>query len=98
MLYVAMLFGPIATITSNLKLLPLLRTYAILWDERDQFIRDAVERGERTLVVTNFQKHKELRGLDHTSLWMVGDLEEDPDYWINQGAAWYYGLDKISTK
>jgi hypothetical protein len=98
LVYIALFFGPIATINANLKLLPTLRTYSILWDERDQVIRDAVNRGEKILTVTNFQKHKDLQGLDNSSLWIVGDLEEDPDYWINQGAAKYYGLDKLSTK
>ena len=98
LVYTALVFGPIATITANLKLLPTLRTYSILWDERDQIIRDAVNRGEKILTVANFQKHKDLQGLDNSSLWIVGDLEEDPDYWINQGAARYYGLDKLSTK
>jgi hypothetical protein len=98
LVYIALFFGPVATISSNLKLLPTLRTYSILWDERDQIIRDAVNRGEKTLTVTNFQKHKDLQALDNSSLWIVGDLEEDPDYWINQGAAKYYGLDKLSTK
>jgi hypothetical protein len=98
LVYIALFFGPIATINANLKLLPTLRTYSILWDERDQVIRDAVNRGEKTLTVANFQNHKDLQGLDNSSLWIVGDLEEDPDYWINQGAAKYYGLDKLSTK
>ena len=98
LVYIALVFGPIATITANLKLLPSLRIYSILWDERDQVIRDAGNRGERILTVTNFQKHKDLQGLDNASLWIVGDLEEDPDYWINQGAARYYGLDQLSTK
>jgi len=98
LVYIALIFGPIATITANLKLLPILITYSILWDERDQFIKDAVNRGEKILTVTNFQKHKDLRRLDNSSLWIVGDLEEDPDYWINQGAARYYGLDKLSAK
>lgn len=98
LVYVALVYGPIATISSNLKLIPTLRTYSILWDERDQIIKDAVKSGKRSIVVPNFQKHKELQALDNDSLWIVGDLEEDPDYWINQGAAWYYGLDEISTK
>lgn len=98
LVYTALVFGPTATITANLKLMPTLRTYSILWDERDQVIKEAVNRGEQTLTVTNFQKHKDLRSLDNSSLWIVGDLEEDPDYWINQGAAWYYGLDELATK
>ena len=96
--YIILIFGPIATISANLKLIPTLRAYSILWDERDQAIRDAVKSGESSIVVPNFQKHKELRALDNNSLWIVGDLEEDPDYWINQGAAWYYGLNELSTK
>jgi hypothetical protein len=98
LVYIVLVYGPIATLSANLKLIPTLRTYSNLWDERDQLIKEAVNRGERTIVVTNFQKHRELRVLDNSSLWIVGDLEEDPGYWINQGAAWYYGLDELSTK
>jgi hypothetical protein len=98
LVYIALVFGPVATISSSVKLIPVLRTYSILWDKRHQYIKNAVKQGETSVVVTNLQKHKNLRELDNSSLWMVGELEEDPNYWINQGAAWYYGLDKISTR
>ena len=98
LVYIALVFGPIATISANLDLIPVLRTYSNLWDERHQFIKDAVKQGETSVVVTNLQKHKDLSDLDKSSLWIVGELEEDPDYWINQGAAWYYGLEELSTK
>ena len=98
LVYVGLVLGPVFTGIGGIRLLPTIKTYAILWDERDQLIRESAARGERTVTVTDFQKHAGLRELGELTIWKEGELEEDPNYWTNQAAAWYYGVDEISAK
>jgi hypothetical protein len=93
-----LLAGPLATLVSNIRTIPVLKSYAAIWDERDRLIRLHVSSGGRTIVVASIQKAKELSKLQPDSIWKVGDLDEDPDYWVNRAAAQYYGLEEISTR
>lgn len=67
---------------------PVLHGYALAWDARDQVLRDAVKQGKKAAVV------KPIGQLDQT----LGDLRAEPDFWINQRAAEYYGLESIIAK
>lgn len=96
--YTGLVYGPLITAIGSIKLLPAIKTYAELWDERDQHIRESAARGEQEITVTNFHKHPGLYELGDLTIWKEGELEEDPNYWTNQAVAWYYGVDEISTK
>ncbi|GAB4430734.1 MAG: hypothetical protein Kow002_19080 [Anaerolineales bacterium] len=98
LLYIVLYFGPVSTGLSGIKFLPDLQTYSRMWDERDQFLRESAARGEKHVTVTNFHRHEALRRFEKSSVWMLGDFDEEPTYWINTGAAWYYGLDTISSE
>jgi hypothetical protein len=87
--------GPGATLISNIRLIPVLKSYADIWDDRDQFIRQSVVNGDHIVVVENINKAKELSELQANLIWKVGDFNEDPGYWVNEIAAQYYGVDQI---
>lgn len=91
-------FGPISTIFAGIRSDSILKTYASLWDERDQYIRESAAKGRRRVVVKNFSRAEELRELPKDSIWILGDFDENPAYWINQGAAMYYGVDVIASE
>lgn len=93
-----LLLGPGATLISNFRLLPVLKTYADTWDNRDRYIRQSAMNGDRIIVVESIQKAKGLSELQADSIWKLGDFEEDPGYWVNQIAAQYYGVDQISAR
>lgn len=97
-LYLVIFAGPISTTTGSIKFLPHLQTYSRMWDERDQLLRESAAQGLKRVSVTNFQRHPALSQFDHSSVWMVGDFDEEPSYWINRGAAWYYGIKRISSR
>ncbi len=59
--------------------------WARLWDQRHRALEWAEERGEDTVHVMK---------LDHI-IQDVGELAEDPDYWYNNCAEMWYGLDAI---
>jgi hypothetical protein len=60
------------------------RARAVEWDERDRIIHQAVQAGERTVVVWY------IRDLNR-----LGDYSSDPEFLVNRAAADYYGLDTI---
>lgn len=82
---------------SQLQLIEPLRAYSALWDERDQSLMRASQKGESIVITQDFMKVDALRKL-RTKLWLMGDFETSADYWINQGAAQYYGVDQIIAK
>ena len=86
---------PVKTGISQLKLIPALRLYAQLWDERDAFFRRAGEEGQMDVVVPTISYHPELAPLKST-IWLVGELEESPANWKNNAASIYYGLRTIT--
>ena len=80
--------------TSQLHLIEPLKEYSMRWDDRHQHLISAKSNGETTVVVTDFMKIDGLRKL-RSKLWLTGDLETSPSYWINQGAAQFYGVTQI---
>ncbi len=66
---------------------PELRSYTQKWDERDAALRDAHRQGQTSVVVF---------GLNNRS--GIGDLREDPNYWINACMADYYGFSSLTGK
>jgi hypothetical protein len=60
------------------------RAWAAAWDARDARIRAAAASGERSVVVEYLK--------DPTR---IIDYGPDPDFWVNRGAAAYYGLETI---
>ena len=63
---------------------PLYRTFAQSWDERSQFIQEAARSGETEVTVPG-----------GSSMFGVGNLNIDPDNWINKCMASYYQVDRI---
>ena len=82
---------------SQQKLIPPLKEYSILWDERHQALVQASQQGESAIVTTDLTRIKALSELK-TRLWLSGDLETSPAYWVNHCAAQYYGVGQISVK
>ena len=67
---------------------PVLQSYAAQWDARDRLLWQDARQGQHSVVV------QPIGQLDRT----LGDLRAEPDFWINQRAAEYYGLNSISAK
>lgn len=79
-----LLYGPLYASVYIYTMIEPARARAIEWDERDQIIRQAIQAGERNVVVWY------VRDLNR-----LGDYSSDPDFLVNQAAADYYGLDTI---
>jgi hypothetical protein len=88
---------PLRTASVYFQLVPELRLYARLWDERDTALRAASARGERQVVVESLRRNPALHAIQAT-FWIEGDLQDPSDHWINQVAASYYGLASISLR
>ena len=93
-LLVILVQGVVPTIVAGKALVYPLRKYAQLWDSRHAEIIDLRESGAQSLVVLNFSKEESLWPL-REKLWVSGDFEDFPDYWINRCAAAYYGVEEI---
>ena len=79
-----LLYGPLYASGYIYTMIEPARTRALEWDERDQIIRQAIQAGERNVVVWY------IRDLNR-----LGDYSSDPDFLVNRAAADYYGLDSI---
>ncbi len=88
---------PVRTSISLLETAPVLRLYAQLWDERDAALRLAAQRGEQDVLVDSLKHNPALHAMQ-TSFSIEADLQDDPENWINQVAASYYGLKTISLR
>lgn len=66
---------------------PKFQKWALLWNARDEYIRDASRHNIR---------HLEVMQLDHI-IPNVGELNPDPGSWYNQCAARYYEVETISA-
>jgi hypothetical protein len=64
---------------------PFMQKWALLWDQRDEKIRDAASKGESRI---------EVMMLDHPIPW-VAELGRDPTANYNQCAQEYYGISEI---
>jgi hypothetical protein len=74
--------SPAASVARALTLLPQIRTYALAWDTRDQWIRSQVDAGVRRLTVVPLPT---IAGLNDVA-------DSPPRNWVNQCIADYYGL------
>ena len=82
---------------SQSQLIPPLQKYATLWDKRHQSLRVASQSGETIVVIDDITRMEALRKLK-TKLWLTGDFETNSDFWINNCAAQYYGVDQILAR
>lgn len=64
-----------------------IRKWTVLWEQRDQQIRQARQQG-----ITEIEVMK----LDHV-IGDVGELSDDPNYWYNNCAEWYYQMKEIKA-
>lgn len=87
----AVLLGPILTVTRQLPLIPLLSTFAHEWDMRDQMIREAAVRGETDVRVPPFT-------VDIAEAVGLLTIGADPAFWVNVCAAQYYGVETLATR
>jgi hypothetical protein len=92
-----MLWGVLPFAISQFELIPPLKSYSSIWDERQQTILTALLDGKSIVVTTDLARVNTLSDLG-TRLWLVGDFETSPDNWINICAARYYGLEQIIVK
>jgi hypothetical protein len=82
---------------SQLNLISPLQRYSAVWDQRQQSLLAASQSNPSNVIVDNISKIEGLRKL-RTKLWLTGDFEDDPNYWVNRCAAEYYGVNQIITK
>jgi hypothetical protein len=61
---------------------------AMIWDNRDMQIRQAVLNGEKQITV---------KAIDGATMDNTRDFKERPTFWLNACAAQYYGIDEIFT-
>jgi hypothetical protein len=74
------------TITITNGKIPIYTERAVIWDERDQYIRDAVQQGVEVVDVY---------GIDSQPVNGLHDLKPDGKHWVNHCAARYYGVKEI---
>lgn len=86
-------WGVRPVIASQLQLVPVLEQYATMWDQRHQLIVSA-SRNQESIVISDFTRDESLSDLG-PKLWLSGDFETDPDFWINRCGARYYGAGQI---
>lgn len=79
-----LLYGPLYASAYISTMIEPARSRAVEWDERDQIIRQAVQSGEKHVVVWY------IRDLNR-----LGDYSSDPEFLVNRAAADYYRLDSI---
>ena len=94
LLLILALVSPLRTTVSLIKLIPTFKLYAQVWDQRDQFLREASAKGLKDVVILSFKDDPVFRDIRKT-IWIRGDMEPDPLHWINQAASVYYGLNSI---
>ncbi len=97
LLVLSMYWMQVRTAIASAQLIPTLRIYAQLWDERDAVLRQAGVQRKGDVVIPSLRRDPALHDLPPASIWMLGELEENPSFWINQAAASYYGLKSISA-
>jgi hypothetical protein len=91
-----MCFSPLRTALALADLIPSFARYTQMWDQRDLVLRQAKLDGKKDVVVQTFKDHPELRDIRGT-IWVIGDMEPDPNHWINHSACMYYGLNSITA-
>lgn len=96
-LVVAMIWMQARTVFASLQMVPALRTYVQLWDERDAYLRQASMQNKGPIVIPSLRRNPALHDLRDT-IWLTGELSETPDNWINVAASYYYRVHSISGK
>jgi hypothetical protein len=87
--------SPLRTGISQIKLIPVYRLYAQLWDERDAFLRKSSQQGRLNVTIPSIRYHPGLSPIKST-IWLDGDLEENPTNWKNNSVSLYYRLSSIT--
>jgi hypothetical protein len=77
---------PLSNMDDRLAGLEFYRNRARLWDIREIAIDKLLDKGENNLVVPALDSHAE-----------IAELTDDINYWVNQCAANYYGIESISA-
>ncbi|MBN1995842.1 MAG: hypothetical protein JW953_24360 [Anaerolineae bacterium] len=83
-LIVFLVVGPVASTKRTFSLAPMAKMYASIWDERDAGIKSAKAQGHMNLAVPALPP---IGGIE--------DLGSDPNYWLNNCVAKYYGIYSI---
>jgi len=97
LLTLVLIWGVLPFANSQVKLVPPLKNYSSLWDQRHHTMVAAVQNGESIIVTTDLSRVKAISALN-TRLWLVGDFETASDNWINHCAAQYYGVEQVIVK
>ena len=92
-----MVWLPVRFTQSYANLATPLSMYALRWDERDSYLRQAAAAGQTRVVAESLRRNPDLHAIQAT-FWIDGDLQDLPDHWINEAAAHYYGLESITLK
>ena len=85
------LCGPIVTTAKILRFIPSDRAYSTAWDAQDRTLRRAVSDGDTVAWVVPLPT-------SYTDRARLGVLRADPNYWVNQCVAQYYGLRMVSVR
>lgn len=81
---ILLVFGPVRLAQETFALAPQAKTYASLWDSRDEQIKVALQQGQKDLVVPPLP-------------YIPGDITPNPNYWVNRCVAKFYGLNSIAA-
>jgi hypothetical protein len=69
----------------------------MVWDQRQQTLLAASQNNPSPIVVADITRIEGLHKL-RTKLWLTGDFEDNPDYWVNRCAAEYYQVRQITAQ
>ncbi|MFL6207441.1 MAG: DUF6056 family protein [Pyrinomonadaceae bacterium] len=94
LLLLIMLACPVASGVFTLALRARARAYAADWDRQDQELRTAKDSGVQELSVEQIGDLQSRLGLGRSEL----HLRTDPNFWINQAVAKYYGLRSVTAR
>ena len=94
LLLLLMLACPVASCVSILALHARARAYAADWDRQDKELRAAKDSGVQELTVEQIGDFQSRLGLGRSEL----HLQTDPNFWINQAVAKYYGLRSVAAR
>jgi hypothetical protein len=84
-------------LNSQWNLISPLRTYSMVWDQRQQTLLAASQNNPSPIVVADITRIEGLHKL-RTKLWLTGDFEDNPNYWVNRCAAEYYQVRQITAQ
>ncbi|MGI9102298.1 MAG: DUF6056 family protein [Terriglobales bacterium] len=87
---VLLVLAPLVSLAETLARVPGASTYAAVWDRRDAQLRDAAARAETHVRVQALPERLSLvRGVELPTA--------DPNFWVNQSMAAYYGIRSITV-